>query len=682
MSIPAAFRLLFLMAVAASQTIISFAQEDCEFVPSEKVQKLLDQSEDKKKYDNNKRKEFLESALELDENCLPCMHKMGVTAFKSAKHSGSSFSQAESLLELLVEKCPEYHSDPYYYLGAIKYASSEYADAKKYFEKYLHFPDDDESKFYKDYDKNYAEVNEALPFVNFYQEFYGQEIDFNPKIVSGVSSKGDEYLPTLSPDNELMFYTRKYEKKAKGDIVARWVEEFTMSNRIDINTAFDGGEPLPRPFNLGDNYGGATISLNNKEMFITKKNPVGSNPDNFDLYVTSFRKEYDDKEAREIFKWSELEDVGPNINTDDGWEAQPSLSADGNMLFFATIRPACIPLADGSPSTDIFVSERGSDGKFGPAKSIGTIINTAGHEKAPFMHSDSKTLYFASTGHLGGGGYDIFYAKMNDDGTWTTPKNIGSPINTEQDEHGLIVSTDGALAYYATRGLSGTLGFDIASFEMPEKAKPDKVLLVKGEVKNESGEAVKDAKVEIKYAQSKEITEIEIDKDDGKYAAVINLSKAEDVILNVSGENVAFNSRIISRKEDTEAPVVMKLDMKTEEIAANKPFVINDIFYTTNSADFDEASGLILNEFADYLKVHPSLYIEIRGHTDDVGADETNLALSMDRAFEVKGYLESKGVEGKRITAKGMGETMPVADNATPEGRARNRRTEFVIKKL
>lgn len=661
----------------------AIAQQDCEYAPSAKVQKLLEQSEDKKKYDNDKRKAFLEEALELDENCLPCMHKLGVSSFKSAKHSGASFSEAESKLSKLVELCPEYHSDPYYYLGAIAYASREYDKAEQYFEKYLRFPGDDESKFLKDYDKNCEEIREALPFVSFWREFYSSTAEFTPRVVAGVSGKGDEYLPALSPDNELMFYTRKYEKKAKGDMVARMVEEFTVSRRTDINSEFDGGEPLPRPFNLGDNYGGASISLNNKEMFITKKNPKGSNPENFDIYVTRFRKEYDAKQAAEVFKWSELEELGPEINTPDGWEAQPSLSADGNMLFFATVRPACIAAKDGNgPSTDIFYSERKPDGSWAQAQSLGDVINTSGNEKAPFMHSDSRTLYFASTGHLGAGGYDIFFAKMNDDGTWQEPQNIGHPINTENDEHGLIVATDGALAYYATRGLSGLLGFDIASFAMPEKAKPEKVILVKGEVKDENGEVVRNAEIELKYAQSREVQKLTIDEDDGKYAAVVNMSKGEDVLLSVKGENVAFNSRIIARADEPVQPAVVKLDMETGELAANKTFVMNDIYYGTNSADIDEASKLILDEFAIYLNEHPTLIIEIQGHTDDVGPDEANLALSMDRAFEVKGYLETKGVAGKRITAKGFGETKPVVENSTPEGRARNRRTEFAVKKM
>jgi outer membrane protein OmpA-like peptidoglycan-associated protein len=160
--------------------------------------------------------------------------------------------------------------------------------------------------------------------------------------------------------------------------------------------------------------------------------------------------------------------------------------------------------------------------------------------------------------------------------------------------------------------------------------------------------------------------------------------KEDPLVLAVAlkGENVAFNSRIIARADEPVQPAVVKLDMETGELAANKTFVMNDIFYGTNSADIDESSKLILDEFAVYLNEHPSLVIEIQGHTDDVGPDEANLALSMDRAFEVKGYLESKGVSGKRITAKGFGETKPVADNTTPEGKARNRRTEFAVKKM
>ncbi len=659
----------------------AWAQEECSYEPSDKVAKLLEKAQDKKKYDIEKRKEFFRDALEEDENCLPCLMEMGSNSFKSSKHSGSSFNESERLLEKLIEVCSEYHSEPYYFLGAINYANHNYEKALTYFDKFLHFPDDDPSKFEKNYDKLYEEVTEALPFVEFYKEFYGDEIDFKPRVVTGVSSSGDEYLPMISPDNELMFYTRKYSKKAKGDYVAKQVEEFTMSRRLDINSDFDEGDALPAPFNFGDNYGGSTISINNKEMYITKKNPVQDNPENFDIYLSHFEK-VTDKNGKTSYNWSELMLLDENVNTPDGWEAQPSLSADGNQLYFATVRPSCIPNKNGEPSTDIFMSERQKDGSWGMAKSLGEGINTSGNDKAPFMHSDSKTLYFASTGRLGAGGYDIFYSRMDDSGQWAAPKNIGHPINTDGDEHGLIVSTDGAVAYYASKAQKSMGGFDIISFEMPEKARPEKVILLKGELSDDDGNPVQNAKIELKYAQSQKVEEIEVDGDDGKYAAIVNVDKGEDVLLTVKGDNIAFNSRIVAKKSDPIQPSVIKLDMKAVEVKAEKPFPINDIFYTTNSADIDVTSMLILDEFAGYLVANPSLYIEIGGHTDDVGAAESNLALSMDRAFEVKSYLQTKGVEGKRITAKGYGETKPMLPNDTEKNRALNRRTEFIVKKM
>lgn len=668
---------IFLSLIFMNTSIV-LAQDECDYSPGSKAAKLIEKAENKKKYDADKRKEFYRDALEEDESCLPCLLELGSSSFKSAKHSGASFSEAENYLERLSDKCENYHSEVYYFLGAIHYADHEYEDALLYFEKFLRFPDEDPSKFNRNYDKKYAEVEEALPYVSFYNEFYGDEIDFSPRVVEGVCSSGDEYLPMISPDNELMFYTRKYSHKAKGDYVARMVEEFTMSRREDINAIFDSGEALPPPFNQGDNYGGATISINNKEMYITKKNPVGSNPENFDIYKTTFER-YTNEKGQIAYKWSELELLGPNVNTENGWEAQPSLSADGNELYFATVRPECIPNKNGEPSTDIFVSLRSSDGTWQAAQSLGSIINTSGNDKAPFMHSDSKTLYFASTGQMGVGGYDLFFSKLSDDGEWTEPKNLGHPICTPEDEHGLVVSTDGAVAYFASKGRRGPGGFDVLSFELPEKARPEKVVLLKGELTDDQGEPVDDARIELKYAQSKEVEQVEIDPDDGKYATIVNVERNEDVILTVKGEDVAFNSRLVAKKDEKVQPAVVKIDMEASEVKENKAFIINDIYYTTNSADIDEASKAILDEFAEYLKEKTSLYIEIGGHTDDIGADADNLALSMDRAFEVKGYLESKGIAGKRITAKGYGETKPFVPNDSPLNRAKNRRTEFTV---
>jgi outer membrane protein OmpA-like peptidoglycan-associated protein len=205
-------------------------------------------------------------------------------------------------------------------------------------------------------------------------------------------------------------------------------------------------------------------------------------------------------------------------------------------------------------------------------------------------------------------------------------------------------------------------------------------MLVKGEVKKKDGEPPVNAEVEIKYTGSGEVDKVKVNEDDGSYAAIMKVGTKEDVVLSVKGEDVAFNTRIIAHKEDSVPPVVIKLDMKTEVLQDNQPFPIDDIRYGTNKADLLGSSFLILNEFAQYLKEHPNMIVEIRGHTDASGSDQANLALSMDRAFEVMSYLVQQGIEGKRLSAKGFGETMPIASNDSEDGRAKNRRTEFFVK--
>lgn len=657
----------------------SYSQDDCTYAPSGKVQKLLDQSFDTKKYETDQRIEFLEKALDEEPKCLPCLMRIAEIQFKVAKRGGS-FAASKQHYSKVVELCPEFHSAPYYYLGAICYADGEYEQSEKYFEKFLRFPSDDPSKFEKDYDNKYAEVEEALVSVRAYAEIYKDKIEYNPVKVAGVSSGSDDYLPLISPDGEIMFFTRTVMKQAKGDYVQKMNEEFSWSRRPDINSMFDEGASLPSPFNQGANCGGATITVDNRELIVAMKNPNPKNPNNIDLFYTRYEMSLDDK-GNKVYHWGELVSLGENINTTDGFEGQPSLSGDGKTLFFVGVRPECKTDKSSNFSHDLFYSQRQHDGTWGPCKPLPGKINTHGQEKAPFMHSDSKTLYFASDGHIGVGGMDIYYCKMNDDGGFSDIHNIGYPINSTSDELGIIVSSDGEVAYFGARNFQNNKGWDVYQFKMPERAKPEKVMLVKGQVKDKSGEPVQDAKVEITYTESKEKEEVKVNNDDGSYAAIVKIERNQNVTLSVEGNGIAFNSRMVSKK-DQPAAVVTKLNMETKETKQGEPFVINDIYYSTNSADIAIDSKIILDAFAEYLNENPSMEIEIGGHTDDVGDDKANLALSSERAFEVMNYLVTKGVSSKRMTYKGYGETKPVASNNTEEGKARNRRTEFVIRKM
>ncbi len=670
------FKILFFLLITLSSVS---AQDNCNFEASSKVKKLLDQSFDMKKYETNERIEFLEKALEEDPKCLPCLNRIGEIEFKVAKRGGS-FASSKMHFQQLIDLCPEYHSEPYYYLGAMCYADREYEKAEEHFVKFLRFPDSDPSKFEKDYTKKYAEVEEALISVKAYADIYKDKIEYKPEKVMGVSSSTDDYLPLVSPDGEIMFFTRTSQSKAKGDFTTRTSEDFSWSKRPDINSHFDEGKSLPTPFNQGNNCGGATITVDNRELIVAMKNPVAKNPNNIDLFSTHFDLIVNDKGENE-YQWGPLTDLGANINTEEGFEGQPSLSGDGKTLFFVGVRPECIKDGSGNFSHDIFISKRQKDGTWGPCKPLDNRINTKGQEKAPFMHSDSRTLYFASDGHLGVGKSDLYYCRFNDDDTIKEIKNIGYPINTEEDELGIVVTSDGELAYFGAKNFLNNKGWDVFQFKMPEKAKPEKVMVLKGQVKDKDGSPPQNAKVEITYNESKEKEEVAVNNDDGTYAAIVKIERNQNVTLSIEGEGIAFNSRIIAKK-DVPAPVVTKLNMSAPIISKDEAFTINDINYTTNKAEIETNSKIILDAFAEYLIKHPSYEIEIRGHTDDVGDDKANLALSAERAFEVMSYLASKGVEGKRMTYKGFGETKPIADNTTAEGRAANRRTEFVVRKM
>lgn len=656
---------------------VAVAQEQCQPTPNSKAQKLLEKSEDRKKYPPSERYQFLKDAIEVDPECAQCYFALGELAFERAQRGDASYQVAIGYLETLSELCPNYHSDVYYYLGVSYYAGQDFENAKGHFKTFVEFPDEPE-KMAKDFDRKYDDVLEILPEVEFYAEFLNNPVPFNPKIVKNVSSEWDEYLPMLSPDNLQVYYTRKMQKKSKGDLYGREVEEFTVSERSSPSELFDAGKALPAPFNVGDNYGGVTLSLDNREMIITVCRPGKLGYNNCDLYSTKYQKEYDDRLGKEVMRWSGLESLGANVNTEDGWEAQPSLSADGNVLYFASARENSTPDPAGNPTIDLYYSLRGDDGTWGVAKNLGDAINTSGNEKSPFMHTDSKTLYFSCNSRPGAGGYDIYYTRQLEDNSWTAPQNIGIPINTAEDEHGLIVSTDGATAYYASKGIPGARGLDIISFEVPEKARPEKILLVKGEMRDKNGEVVKDARVELHYAESKRVEKVSVDQVHGDFVAVVNVEK-EDVVMTIEKEGHAFEARVYTKESAEESQGLVEVKTEVKKIKVGEPYTIHDIYYATNSAAIDEKSKLVLEQFAHYLNRNKAMKVEIVGHTDNRGDSEMNLLLSHERAFEVKRLLEGMGVAGARLTYKGYGPERPVADNSTDEGRARNRRTEFVI---
>ena len=690
LSSPRGFGLALLAVLLAGATQAQDEPGPCDKPMDKKIVKALeDAAKEKNPTEKHAKLKALSDAW---PDCTECAFQLGISAFNRAKAGAGGFDACIKYLEPVRDKCPDHHSDVYYVLGTAYYRKERFPESAQALQKFLNFPKEDPSKLSADIDAKTADAEKVMPELAFYADFYKDQRPFNPTILAPVSTKEDEYFPMFSPDNELIFFTRMSRKQAKGDFVTTQVEEIMEARRPDTKQSFGLGEPLPKPFNLGsDSYGGATVSINNKEVFLVIGKPTdvrnadGSVYKNMDIYRTHYDTKMDFGSGKQGFTWEEPENLGESINTEDGWESQPTLSADGKTLYFAKVDRT-------TRGTDLYFSTRNEQGEWSKARPMPAPINTDGDEKAPFLHSDSRTLYFAARpprdekgrediarGHRGIGGYDIFFSRMSDDGSWSRPKNLGAPLNTPDDEHGLIVSADGRTAYFASNRLkTGVGGFDIYGFELPKDARPEDILIVKGEVKDDLGQPVKDAEVLITYMDTRKTEILKVDEADGKYATVLRLKPGADVIMTVKKEDHVFDSRAFT-VEDTARGGVTDVEMTLSKIEVGKSYKVDDIKYATNSAEITKASEYILDELITFLKENARVRIEIQGHTDNVGGLADNMALSNDRAFTVRGYLEAHGIAGTRLTSKGYGPTQPVASNETPYGRSQNRRTEFVI---
>lgn len=645
---------------------ISFSQEiaPCDLPDNKKAQKLFEEAMAEKK--PSVRRELLEQALELEPEHYQARYQFAYENIKLAeKNPMGSYAFAAKNLEQVIQECPNYHPYPYYYLGNIAMGKKDYEKAVQYFNKFLKLEYANVSDYPKDYEKRMEEAEQLKKDAEFYANVYKNPVPFEPVVVTGISTKANEYLGIISPDNEMALYIRNYEKLKKGDLTPKLVEEFTVSH--STANGFDGGGAMPPPFNMTENVGGATISVNNKKLYLTICKFDMEGYKNCDIYTSDFVND----------EWTEPVSVGEGVNQKNSFEGQPSVSADGKTMYFVSIRADEIGTID---NMDLYKSEMQIDGKWGKAKNLGRKINTSGNEKSPFIHSDSHTLYFSSDGLKGIGGFDIFYSRQDSTGNFIAPVNIGYPINSENDDLGFFVSTDSKTAFFSSNELkTGVGGWDMYSFQLYKEARPEMMRIAKGELKDDEGKPVTAAKIELKNIKTKEIQQVDVDTISGEYVAVMNLNT--DYIMTVKSEGAAFTSQFIA-KEDTavaKPKSVQKIDFEVKKIETGSAHRINNINFGTNSFAMEENSKLVLDEFILFLKENPTIKIAIHGHTDDIGNDGDNMTLSQNRAQAVYNYIAQKGIDKSRLSYKGFGETKFLVQNTSEENRAKNRRTEFVI---
>lgn len=505
-------------------------------------------------------------------------------------------------------------------------------------------------------DKNFwLKVQQLKINTAFAQEAVKNPVPFKPEnLGKTINSELEDYFPGLTLDEERLFFTRR-----DGSLPLRSQNEDLYIAKKNMDS-WSIAEALPEPVNTRDNEGAFTTTVDGKYILFTGCNRRGGRG-SCDIWFT-----------RQIGEtWQEPRNMGGPINS-RSWESQPTMSSDGKTLYFVSNRPG------GFGGTDIWKSVLGAKGWSVPVN-LGPRINTVRDEQFPFIHPDGKTLYFTSEGHPGMGQSDIYFCKLEGE-KWGKVTNIGYPINTPGEEWNFVVNRTGTKAYFSSNGISDSYGgMDIYTFDLYEAARPNQVSYVKGLVTDAKSKMPLNAFIDLIDLKTGDV--VVSTRSDAKNGSFLTtLASNGNYALHVSKEGYLFHSENFELETSSlEKP--FQLEVELNKIEVGKPIALRNVFFDTDKAVLLPESKVELQTLVEFLSNNPSVKIKIKGHTDDVGDDAHNLDLSKRRAKAVYQYLLDQKIVDTRLAWEGLGETQPIADNKTEEGRARNRRTEFVIVK-
>nr|PZN58144.1 MAG: hypothetical protein DIU61_00840 [Bacteroidota bacterium] len=503
-------------------------------------------------------------------------------------------------------------------------------------------------------------VNERDYFVplDYYYELvqYRKEIDtLRPpqgvllNIGEWVNSPKADYGPTIGPIDTVLLFTSKRNRNLQytsqgydedlfytvrsGD---GWSEAREFST---INTVY--------------NEGSACLSNDGKMLFFARCNSPDSQG-NCDLFVAYLLSDG---------TWGNTRNLGPKVNS-PAWDSHPSLSHNGDTLFFASDR------LGGFGLSDIYYSVRDANGEWQQAVNAGPIINTQGFEVSPFFHHKFNVLYFSSNGHpLNFGDFDIYKSYRQGNG-WSEPLNVGPLVNGAGSEYYFTIDSESKDLFYARSTSDDIENLDIYSFPVPMGAQPEAVAKLKGSLVN----------VHTKEPMRGIVTVIDLDKGvevepkflrpDGSFD--FRLINKRNYLLIIQGDDFFRIEELFFMDGD------MEMHRETEPIESKIAF---------QSLEFENGKANILPEMepdltkvANFMIDNPNFNIKISGHTDSQGNRESNLRLSQARADAIKAYLTyTFKINPDRIEAHGYGSSMPIVEEKTEEDRRLNRRVEFEI---
>lgn len=486
--------------------------------------------------------------------------------------------------------------------------------------------------------------------------------------IEEINSPYPDYAPVINADGtELYFTSRRPVKTKKGKMITK---ESIYCSRKDRGTG-KWMEPLlvPYPVNQDEVFASAVgISNDGQQLFIYQDNEKGDG----NIFVSTLIGD----------RWSTPEKLPYPVNT-EYLETTVSLSPDGNTLFIVSNRPG------GYGGLDIWYAVKNKEGQWSEPKNMGPRINTAKNEEGVYAHPDGKTIYFHSDGHKGLGGYDIYYS-VYENGGWSDPVNLGSPVNGPEHDVYFVIDAEKRIGYYASKRQNGKGETDIymVEFSYPDKSKSAAALtLFKGKVLDRNTLEPLEATIEIADIDKNEnICLLKSNAATGGFMMSLPAGRNYAITIDKSGYLFYSESfRLDSVRTYNEVEKVIMLD----KLRTGARVVLNNIFYDYNQSTLREESRTELDRVYKLMRDNPAIKIELSAHTDSRGSDAYNNKLSQERAQSCVDYLIKKGIDKSRIIAKGYGKQQPVIDDETinkmnseaekEAAHQQNRRTEIKI---
>ena len=435
--------------------------------------------------------------------------------------------------------------------------------------------------------------------------------------------------------------------------------------------------------------GPATFSADGNTIIYTSNNYTGKSK-NGAVKLQLFQANFNDG------KWSSP--AALPFNNPEYSVGHASLSPDGQLLYFASDMPG------GIGGVDLYVSKKQANGSWGPAMNAGSAINTEGDEMFPFVHPDGL-LFFASDGHLGLGGLDVFVARIAGENSYQAPENVGAPLNSSQDDFSFVLDKNQRQGYFASNREGGQGDDDIYSFEMLEKVVVRKS--VSGTLQDKKGRLLAGVELQLFDAAGNLVGTTTTDEQ-GKYSLQA-LANATYELTSAPANDFEF-SRTVSTKNDGNTVVeniklpnyakpmeslagttipkdlpVTKVGIETYILKVKE---IDPIYYGLGASTINAKAKVELDRVVEIMNLYPDLKIELGAHTDCRGSASINQTLSTKRAKAAMKYIQAKISNPERLTAKGYGESQlvndcgcegPTQSDCDEADHQLNRRTEYKV---